>query len=258
MITLKREKDLIPMRKAGKIVADVLDMIREMVRPGISTADIDSAAEALIIKAGATPAFKGYKVPGIPVPFPGAVCTSVNDEVVHGIPSPDRILHEGDIVSVDVGSCYSGYYGDAASTFPVGHIDRKTMKLLDVTRESLDLAIAVALPGKTLGDVGHAVESFVTPHGFGIVREYAGHGIGKHLHEPPQILNYGQPGHGMILKGGLTLAIEPMVMAGAEEVVVGPDRWVVKTADGSKAAHFEKTVFLRDGQAEILTPWSWN
>lgn len=257
MITLKKERDLVRMRKAGQIVTDVLHKIRDMVCPGVSTAEIDAVAENVIQKAGGTPAFKGYRVPGIPTPFPGAVCASINDEVVHGIPSPDRILHEGDIISIDVGVCYEGYYGDAACTFPVGTVGEDRQRLLDVTRESLERALAVALSGNTLGDIGHAVESFATAHGYGLVREYAGHGIGKHLHESPQVLNYGQPGHGMVLKTGMTLAIEPMIMAGAEEIVVGPDRWVVKTADGSDAAHFEKTVFVRGDAPEVLTPWVW-
>lgn len=257
MITLKNEKELLLMRKAGQIVADVLDALAEVIRPGISTGAIDDAAEAIILKEAAIPAFKGYRVPGIPIAFPGTVCASVNEEVVHGIPSPDRILEEGDIISIDVGASYSGYYGDAACTYPVGEVSRARQKLIDATRQSLEKALAVAVAGKTLGDIGHAVESFITARGFGLVRDYAGHGIGAHLHEPPQVPNYGRPGRGITLKRGMTLAIEPMVMAGSEEVEVGSDRWVVRTADGSDAAHFEKTVLIRDGQPEVLTPWTW-
>jgi len=257
MITLKKENELVYMRKAGKIVADVLDMIGGIVRPGVTTAEIDRAAEDIIRKAGATPAFKGYRVPGIPTPFPGAVCASINKEIVHGIPSSARYLEEGDIISIDVGACYSGYYGDAACTYPVGMVNGVRRKLLDVTRGSLEKAISMAKPGNTLGDIGHAVESFIAPHGFGLVRDYSGHGIGAHLHEPPQIPNYGRPGRGITLKAGMTLAIEPMVMAGAEEVEVGRDQWVVMTVDGSDAAHFEKSVLIRDGEPEILTPWTW-
>ncbi len=256
MITLKREADLVYMRKAGKIVADVLDMIAAMIRPGISTGHIDDAAEELIRAGGATPAFKGYRVPGIPVPFPSAVCASINEEIVHGFPSKDRILKEGDILSIDVGTCYSGYYGDAAFTYPVGSVSPERKKLLAVTRESLEKAIEQARSGNTLGDIGYAVESWVAPHGYGLVRDYSGHGIGTHLHEPPQIPNYGRPGRGITLKPGMTLAIEPMVMAGGEDVEVGEDNWIVFTADRSDAAHFERTVLIRDGEPEILTPWT--
>lgn len=257
MITLKKEKELLLMRKAGQIVADVLDALAEAIRPGVSTAAIDKVAEDIILKEGAIPAFKGYRVPGIPIAFPGTVCASVNEEVVHGIPDPDRILEEGDIISIDVGASYSGYFGDAACTYPVGEVSGLRRRLIDATRESLEKAVKAATAGNTLGDIGHAVESFITAQGFGLVRDYAGHGIGAHLHEPPQVPNYGRRGRGITLKPGMTLAIEPMVMAGAEEVEVGPDRWVVKTADGSDAAHFEKTVLIRDGQPEILTPWTW-
>ncbi|GAB1399746.1 type I methionyl aminopeptidase [Aminivibrio sp.] len=256
MITLKKEADLLYMRIAGKIVADVLDMIAAMVRPGISTGHIDEAAEELIRAAGATPAFKGYTVPGISSPFPAAVCASVNEEIVHGIPSRKRILLEGDILSIDVGACYSGYYGDAAFTYPVGAVSPERKELLAVTRRSLEKAIECARAGNTLGDIGHAVESWVTPRGYGLVRDYSGHGIGKHLHEPPQVPNYGRPGRGITLKPGMTIAIEPMVMAGKEDVVVGDNQWIVITADRSDAAHFERTVLIRDGEPEILTPWT--
>ena len=256
MITLKKDTDLQYMRKAGKIVADVLDMIASMIRPGISTGHIDEAAEELIRSAGAIPAFKGYRVPGIPSPFPAAVCASVNEEIVHGFPSRDRILAEGDIFSIDVGTCYSGYYGDAAYTYPVGKVSPEREKLLAVTRESLEKAVQSARAGNTLGDIGYAVESWVTPRGYGLVRDYSGHGIGTHLHEPPQVPNYGRPGRGITLKSGMTIAIEPMVMAGGEDVIVGDNQWIVLTADRSDAAHFERTVLIKDGEPEILTPWT--
>jgi methionyl aminopeptidase len=256
MITLKKEREVALMKKAGRIVADVLDMIAGIVRPGLSTAEIDSAAESLIRKSGATPAFKGYRIPGIKQPFPGAVCASINSEIVHGIPRRDRFLEEGDILSIDVGTCYSGYYGDAACTYPVGKVNSARENLLAVTKKSLEDALAAARAGKTLGDIGYAVENCVAPHGYGIVRDYSGHGIGKHLHEAPQIPNYGQPGKGITLKAGMTLAIEPMVMAGSEKVFTGNDQWVVLTVDGSDAAHFEKSILVRDGDPEILTPWA--
>ncbi len=255
MITLKTESEILLMRKAGKIVADVLDMLSDIIRPGLSTEEIDSAAEGLIRKAGAVPAFKGYRVPGIKRPFPSAVCASINSEIVHGIPSRKRLLQEGDIISIDVGVCFSGYYGDAACTYPVGAVSPEKESLLSVTRQSLEDGIRAARAGNTLGDVGYAVESCVMPYGYGIVRDYSGHGIGKRLHEPPQIPNYGDPGRGITLMAGMTLAIEPMVMSGAEDVFTGSDQWVVKTVDGSDAAHFEKSILVQDGDPEILTPW---
>ncbi|MDI9389033.1 MAG: type I methionyl aminopeptidase [Synergistota bacterium] len=255
MIILKDERDLPQMRRAGRIVADVLEMIAGMIRPGLSTAEIDAAAEELIRRSGAKPAFKGYRVPGIRRPFPGTVCASINSEIVHGIPSAGRLLEEGDIISIDVGAGYAGYFGDAACTYPVGAVSPARKSLLDVTRRSLEEGISAARAGKTLGDIGHAVESCVAPYGYGIVRDYSGHGIGRHLHEPPQVPNYGEPGSGITLVQGMALAIEPMVMSGAEDVFTGGDQWVVKTSDGSDAAHFEKSILVRDGDPEILTPW---
>jgi len=236
MIVLKTEEDLRYMRKAGRIVADVLDLIAGIVRPGITTADIDRAAEELMTKESATPAFKGYRVPGIPVAFPGAVCASINEEIVHGIPTQERYL---------------------ACTFPVGQVSLERQTLINVTLESLNRAVSVAKDGNTIGDIGYAVESYVVPKGFGLVRDYTGHGVGKHLHEPPQVPNFGRPGRGVTLKAGMTIAIEPMVMSGAEDTVVGPDRWVVLTADGSDAAHFERSVLITKDGAEVLTPWEW-
>lgn len=243
------------MRQAGRIVTDVLDLMRERIRPGIDTLTLDEAAAELIRKSGGIAGAKGYKVPGIPVPYPGSVCVSVNEEVVHGIPSRERVLAEGDIVSVDVVVGYRRYYADAARTFPVGQVSEGRQALLDVTCEALDRAIGIVRQGRTIGDIGHAVETLVLPRGYGLVRDYAGHGIGRHMHEAPQIPNYGQPGQGITMKSGMTLAIEPMVMAGAERVVTQPDGWTVVTADGSDAAHFEKTVLVTPDGAEILTPW---
>ncbi len=243
------------MKQAGRIVVDVLRLLEELIVPGVDTLALDEAAEALIVKSGGVPATKGYRVPGIASPYPASLCTSVNDEVVHGIPSRDRILREGDIVSVDIVVGYDRYFGDAARSYPVGAVSEARRDLLQVTRESLDRALAAVRGGATLGDVGHAVESYVKPRGFGLVRDYAGHGIGRHMHEPPQVPNYGKPGRGLVLKPGMTLAIEPMVMSGGERVVTRPDGWTVVTADGSDAAHFEKTVLVTAEGAEILTPW---
>lgn len=243
------------MKQAGRIVVDVLRLLEELIVPGVDTLTLDETAEALIVKSGGVPATKGYRVPGIASPYPASLCTSVNDEVVHGIPSRDRILREGDIVSVDIVVGYDRYFGDAARSYPVGAVSEARSNLLQVTRESLDRALAAVRGGATLGDVGHAVESYVKPRGFGLVRDYAGHGIGRHMHEPPQVPNYGKPGRGLVLKPGMTLAIEPMVMSGGERVVTRPDGWTVVTADGSDAAHFEKTVLVTAEGAEILTPW---
>ena len=200
------------MRRAGKVVAEVLDLLREVVRPGVSTGELDRIAEEHIRSCGASPAFKGYRPSPSMSPFPGTICASINEEVVHGFPSDDRRLEEGDILSVDVGACLEGYYGDAACTYPVGTIGGARQKLLEVTEESLNRAIAAALKGRTIGDIGHAVESFASPLGYGIVRDYTGHGVGKKLHEAPQVPNFGRPGRGVTLQRGMTLAIEPMIM----------------------------------------------
>ncbi|MDR1732978.1 MAG: type I methionyl aminopeptidase [Synergistaceae bacterium] len=255
MVYLKTEEEIVLMRKAGKVVADILDALRETVRPGVSTAELDRVAEKYIELSGGTAAFKGYRPFHAAVPFPGTVCASVNEEIVHGIPSDGRILAEGDIVSVDVGVCLEGYYGDAACTYPVGTIDVGRKKLLRVTEEALNLALAAVKTGNTVGDVGYAVESYVLGQGFGIVRDYTGHGVGKKLHEAPQVPNFGKPGRGVTLQCGMTLAIEPMVMAGKEQVAIGSDEWVVVTADGSDAAHFERSIVVTDDGPEILTPW---
>jgi len=255
MIYLKTEEELLVMRDAGKLVSDILDALRDMVRPGVSTAELERVAEKHIESSGGKAAFKGYRPPHAERPFPGSICTSVNGEIVHGIPSDKRLLEEGDIVSVDVGVLLKGYYGDAACTYPVGNIDATRKKLLDITEEALDLAITASTTGNTVGDIGYAVESHVLDNGFGVVRDYTGHGVGKKLHEAPQVPNFGKRGRGVTLQRGMTLALEPMVMAGKEDVIVGSDGWVVVTADGSDAAHFERTIVITDDGPEILTPW---
>lgn len=255
MVSLKNEKDIECLRKAGKVVVDALNLVRDNIRPGVDTLTLDMKAEKLIADSGARPAFKGYTVPGVPKPFPGTLCISINNEVVHGIPSGDRVLEEGDIVSIDVGVRIDGFYGDAAYTFPVGRISPEREALLKVTRECLERAISAANEGATLGDIGHAVESWATPRGYGIVRNYAGHGIGRNLHEAPQIPNFGVPGRGITLKKGMSLAIEPMIMTGKEAVRTLKDKWTVVTADGSDAAHFEKTIVITGKDPEVITPW---
>ncbi|MDO5562980.1 MAG: type I methionyl aminopeptidase [Synergistaceae bacterium] len=255
MITFKSDRDIEKMRRAGRLVADILKLMRDMVRPGIDTLTMDAAAEELVVKSGAKPAFKGYKVPWVSIPFPGTICASINEEVVHGIPSKDRVLNEGDIISIDTGASLDGFFGDAACTFAVGKISEARQRLLDVTLESLHCGIAAIKPGATLGDVGSAVEQLVTPAGFGLVRDYAGHGIGRRLHEAPQVPNYGEPGSGVTLKSRMTFCVEPMVMSGEERVKNRADHWTVVTADGSDAAHFEHSLLVTDDGAEILTPW---
>ena len=255
MITFKSDRDLAKMRRAGLIVADILKLMRDMVKPGIDTLTLDEAAENLVIRSGAKPAFKGYKVPWIPVPFPGTICASVNEEVVHGIPSRDRILQEGDIISIDTGASLDGYFGDAACTFAVEAISESRQRLLDITLASLHSGMAAVKPGATIGDVGFAVERVVTPAGFGLVRDYAGHGIGRKLHEAPQVPNFGKPGSGVTLKSRMTFCVEPMVMSGAEDVKSLSDGWTVVTADGSDAAHFENSLLVTENGVEILTPW---
>ncbi|MCL2009230.1 MAG: type I methionyl aminopeptidase [Synergistaceae bacterium] len=255
MIRFKTEEELLLMRDAGKVVSDVLDALRDVVRPGVSTAELERVAEKHITSSGGKAAFKGYRPSYAERPFPGAICASVNREVVHGIPSDGRVLEEGDIVSVDVGVFLKGYYGDAACTYPVGNICPNRRKLLDVTEKCLELAIATSMKGNTIGDIGHAVESHVLANGFGVVRDYTGHGVGKKLHEAPQVPNFGKRGKGVTLQRGMTLALEPMVMTGKEDVMLGSDGWVVITADGSDAAHFERTIVITDGGPEILTPW---
>ena len=236
------------MRRAGQVVREVLELVRGLVRPGATTLDLEKAAEARCNELGAKPAFKGYHG------FPCVLCTSVNSEVVHGIPSAKRVLKEGEIVSVDFGAFVDGYCGDAAITVPVGEkIDPKTARLLDVTEASLNAAIAVVKPGATLGDVGWAVQKVVEAEGFSVVRDFVGHGIGSHMHEDTQVPNFGVAGRGMKLRAGMVIAIEPMVNAGKHDVVVLGDGWTAVTEDGSMSAHFEHTVAVTATGARVLT-----
>ena len=235
------------MRRAGQVVREVLELVRGLVKPGVSTLDLEKAAEARTRELGAKAAFKGYHG------FPCVLCTSVNSEVVHGIPSAKRILKEGEIVSVDFGAFVDGYCGDAAITVPVGKIDPEAARLLQVTEASLEAAIAAVKPGATLGDVGFAVQKVVEAAGFSVVRDFVGHGIGAHMHEEPQVPNFGIAGRGMKLRAGMVIAIEPMVNAGKHEVVVLEDGWTAVAADGSMSAHFEHTVAVTATGARILT-----
>lgn len=249
MIVLKSRHEIELMRQAGRIVGMVLAEMRNVVRPGITTKELDTIAERIIVSAGAKPAFKGY------AGFPATICASINEEIVHGIPSRKRVLKEGDIISVDVGSIYKGWYGDAAITLPVGEISEEARRLLEVTRASLEAAISKAVPGNHLGDVSAAVQQYVESHGYSVIREYTGHGIGRELHEEPQVLNYGTPGTGVRLRPGMTMAIEPMVSAGSYKTRVLSDGWTVVTRDGSLTAHFEHTIAITDNGTEILTKY---
>jgi methionyl aminopeptidase len=246
-IILKSPSELEKMHRAGLVVWDVLSAMRAMVMPGITTLDLERAAEKMTLERGARAAFKGYRG------FPCVLCTSVNNEIVHGIPSGSRRLREGDIVSIDYGAEIDGYFADAAVTVPVGTISPELKRLLEVTRDSLDRAIEQMRPGKRLSDVGHAVQSWVEPRGFSVVREFVGHAIGTRMHEDLQVPNYGPPGQGPRLQEGLTLAIEPMVNAGGPDVRMLRDNWTAVTADGSYSAHFEHTVAVTPAGPWILT-----
>lgn len=246
MIILKSAREIALMREAGRIVAQVHEELRKAVRPGITTRELDALAERLIRQAGGVPTFKGYHG------YPASICASVNDEVVHGIPS-DRVLREGDIIAIDLGVTYKGYVGDSAYTWPVGQVSEEAQRLLQTTREALEHAIAQCWPGKLLGDIGHAVQSHVERNGFSVVRDYVGHGIGSSMHEDPQVPNYGQPGTGLPLRAGMVLAIEPMVNTGTWKTRVLADDWTVVTADGGYSAHFEHTVAITEHGPEVLT-----
>ena len=247
MIIIKNSEQLELMREAGRITAEALLVARDLIRPGISTKEIDTAIHKYIVKCGATPSFLGYGG------FPASACISLNNEVIHGIPSEKRILAEGDIVKIDVGARFRGYNGDSARTFPVGKVSDEALRLISVTEKSFYEAMKFAKAGNRLGDVGFAVENFVISNGFSVVRTYTGHGIGKDLHEEPEIPNYGRAGRGVRLYSGMTVAIEPMVNRGGEEVKVLSDKWTVVTADGSLSAHYENTVAITDGEPILLT-----
>jgi methionyl aminopeptidase len=247
MIALKSEKELNLMRKACAITAQILEEMAQMAKPGITTGDLDRYAESRIKDLGAKPAFKGYHG------FPGCVCISINEEVVHGIPSPKRLLKEGDIVGLDFGVIVDGWFGDSARTVPVGTISQAAQKLVDVTRESLYQGIQQCKEGNRVFDIGHAVQNYVEGFGYSVVREFVGHGIGRALHEEPQVPNYGPKGKGMVLKAGMVLAIEPMINAGSHEVKVLSDGWTAVTVDRSLSAHFEHTVAITPKGPEILT-----
>jgi methionyl aminopeptidase len=246
-VHLKSPREIALMREAGRVVAVTLLELEDKIRPGVTTAQLDGIAERAAAAMGAIPAFKGYNG------FPASLCSSVNNEIVHGIPSPSRVLYEGDIVSLDFGAILKGYYGDAAITVAVGRVSPLAQKLLDVTARALQEAIRQAKASNRLSDIGHAVQVYAEKNGFSVVRQYVGHGIGRRMHEEPQVPNFGPLTQDRALKPGMVLAIEPMINTGTENTVVLPDKWTVVTADGGLSAHFEHTVAVTAGEPEILT-----
>jgi len=247
VIVCRSKSELERMREAGRLVGEVLTELAAHVAVGVSTGDLDALAEKRIRQAGATPAFKGYHG------YPAAICASINDEVIHGIPSGRRLLQDGDIISIDVGASLDGYFGDSAITLPVSAVSEEAAALLRVTDEALHKAIEQVRPGARISDIGAAVQRHVESHGFSVVREFVGHGIGQKMHEEPQVPNYGEPGRGPRLAEGMVLAIEPMVNAGKAAVKVLADGWTAVTRDGSLSAHFEHTVAVTSGEPWILT-----
>jgi methionyl aminopeptidase len=246
MIIIRSAREIDQLRKANAIVAEVLEKLTAAVAPGVTTSELDQIAERVILSRGAIPAFKGYRG------FPCSACISINEQVVHGIPD-SRKLREGDIVSIDVGTNLNGYFGDAAITLPVGEVDREGKRLLEVTEKALSIGIEMARVGNRLFDISHAIQAWVESHGFSVVRDFVGHGIGQSLHEEPQIPNFGSPRQGPRLERGMIFALEPMVNEGTYEVKILPDGWTVVTADGKRSAHFEHTIAITDGEPEILS-----
>ena len=246
MITLKSSHEIELMRRAGKITAAARAFAGEMVRPGVTTQQIDKAVYHFIKSQGATPSFLNYNG------YPASVCVSVNDEIIHGIPGK-RVLKEGDIVSVDVGAYIGGFHGDCAGTYPCGQVSDQALDLIRVTQQSFFEGLKFAREGYRLSDISHAVQEYVESHGYSIVREYVGHGIGRRMHESPEVPNFGNPGHGPRLLRGMTIAVEPMVNAGSAAIRQMSDGWTVKTADGRNAAHYENTILITDGDPELLT-----
>lgn len=246
MISLKSPREIEAMRKAGRLTAQARELAASMIRPGVTTHEIDTAVRRFIESHGAKPSFLGYGG------FPGSACISVNDVVIHGIPGPRR-LEEGDIVSVDVGACLGGYNGDCAGTYPCGKVSEEAMKLIRVTEQSFWEGMKFAHPGCRVSDIGHAVQVYVEKNGYSVVRDFVGHGVGAKLHEAPEVRNYGPAGHGPRLQPGMTIAVEPMVCAGGWQVRVLADNWTTVSADGSLTAHYENSLLITDGEPEILT-----
>lgn len=247
MVTVKTAEEIGLMRKANQIVRDTLNLLREKIRPGMTTKQLDKIAHDYITGCNAIPSFLGYDG------YPASACISIDDEVVHGIPSAERYIEEGQIVSVDIGSIYKGYNGDAARTFAIGRISEEKQRLIDVTEKSFFEGVKILKEGVRLGDLGHAIQSYVEANGFSVVRALVGHGIGTDMHEDPEVPNYGRAGHGLRLKANMTIAIEPMVNAGTFDVRLLDDGWTVVTADGKPSAHYENTVAITENGVDILS-----
>ncbi len=250
MIIIKSEQEIDLMRTAGKVTAYILRELEDFIKPGISTKDIDDHVEHIIRSNGMTPTFKGY------MDYPASVCASINEEVVHGIPNPKRILQEGDIISIDTGSTYKGYVSDAARTYAVGKISEENQHLIDTCKASFFAGLEFCRPGCRLSDIGHAVQTTVEAEGFGVVRDFVGHGVGSVMHEDPQIPNYGRPGRGPRIAAGMVFAVEPMITVGTYQVVTLNDGWTAVTLDRKPAAHYENTIVITEGEPELLTLYS--
>ncbi len=246
MISIKSPAEIEKMRAAGRLTAQARALAGSMVRPGVTTAEIDRAVRKFIVSHGAKPSFLGYGG------FPASICASVNEVVIHGFPNHEK-LKEGDIVSIDVGAYLDGYHGDCAATYPCGEISPEAQKLIDVTKQSFFEGVKLAKVGQRVSDIGHAVQQYVEGFGYGVVRDFVGHGVGRNMHEPPEVPNYGAAGHGARLQPGMVIAVEPMVCAGDWRVKVLGDKWTTVSADGSLTAHYENTILITDGEPEILT-----
>lgn len=254
MVTIKSHKEIEFMKDVCKIVAEFYEQLEKKIRPGISTYELDKEAERIMRNLGAIPAQIGYNpgIKGIP-PYPSATCISVNDEVIHGIPSKNHIIQEGDIVSIDTVALKNGFHGDAARTFLVGNVDKEAKRLVDITKQAFFEGIKYAKPGYRIGDISHAVGEFVKSNGYSVVREFQGHGIGKQMHEEPGIPNYGKAGKGMRLEPGMTICVEPMVIQGKPDICELEDGWTILTCDGSLSAHYENTILITENEPKILT-----
>lgn len=258
-VMLKSKQEIAQLREAGRVVAQTYDVLRPYVKPGVTTAELDKIAEDFIRGKGAKPIYKGYgarpargNMPAIP-PFPATICVAVNDVICHGIPSPKQHLKEGDIIGVDIGVLYNGWVGDACVTYPVGQLDSETQRLMDVAKRCLELGIEQARNGNRLGDVGAAIQTYAEANGFSTVRDFVGHGVGRSLHEDPQVPHYGRPNTGLKLQRGMVFTIEPMINAGTYDIQPMPDRWTIRTADGKRSAQFEHTLAITEGEPELLT-----
>lgn len=253
MSLIKSRKEIRILAEGGKRLAEILQKVAEAVKPGTNTKELDSVAETLILSSGGIPSFKGYNAFDLRTAYPASLCTSINNEVVHGIPSKKRVLKEGDIIGLDIGMKWEGLYTDTAVTVGVGQIDVDSQKLIEATRNALDVGIAAVRPDAFLGDIGEAIQTYAEDYGYGVVRELVGHGVGHAVHEEPEVPNFGRRGRGMKLVEGMVLALEPMITAGSYKVVLATDEWTWKTADGSRAAHFEHTVVVTKEGVRVLT-----